>query len=55
VVHHYLGLPDDQAAEVLGVRVGTFKSRLHRATAAMRGLLEADIRDGERLEVGTIR
>ncbi len=44
VVHHYLGLPDGEAASVLGIAVGTFKSRLHRASAALRAALEADER-----------
>lgn len=44
VVHHYLGLSDDEAGEVLGVPAGTVKSRLHRATAAMRAELEAGAR-----------
>lgn len=44
VVHHYLGLPDAEAAVVLAVAVGTFRSRLHRATAALRAALEADER-----------
>lgn len=44
VLHHYLDLPDAAAAETLGVPVGTFKSRLHRATAALRSALEADAR-----------
>lgn len=47
VVHHYLGLPDAEAASVLDIAVGTFKSRLHRASAAMRAAVEAD----ERLSV----
>ena len=47
VVHHYLELSDDEAAEVLGVRPGTVKSRLHRATAAMRSALDADRRTEE--------
>ncbi|HEY8198675.1 MAG TPA: RNA polymerase sigma factor [Candidatus Limnocylindrales bacterium] len=34
VLHHYLGLPDAEAAEVLGIPLGTMKSRLSRATAA---------------------
>jgi RNA polymerase sigma-70 factor (ECF subfamily) len=46
VAHHYLDLSDDEAAEMLGVRPGTVKSRLHRATAAMRSLLDADSRRG---------
>ena len=44
VVHHYLRLPDFDAAVVLDVPVGTFKSRLNRATAALRAVLEADDR-----------
>jgi RNA polymerase sigma-70 factor, ECF subfamily len=44
VAHHYLGLGDVEAAAVLGIPVGTYKSRLHRATAAMRGALEAEAR-----------
>jgi RNA polymerase sigma factor (sigma-70 family) len=44
VVHHFLGLPDAEAASVLEIAVGTFKSRLHRATAAMRAAVEADDR-----------
>jgi RNA polymerase sigma-70 factor, ECF subfamily len=44
VVHHFLGLPDAEAASVLEIAVGTFKSRLHRASAAMRAAFEADDR-----------
>lgn len=55
VLHHYLGLSDDEAADVLGVPAGTYKSRLHRATAALRAELEADARDGQRRILGTIR
>jgi RNA polymerase sigma-70 factor (ECF subfamily) len=44
VVHHYLGLSDAEAAIVLDLAVGTFKSRLHRASAALRAALEADER-----------
>lgn len=44
VVHHFLGLPDAEAARVLEIAVGTFKSRLHRATVAMRAAVEADDR-----------
>jgi len=42
VVHHYLGLPDAEAAIVLDISVGTFKSRLNRASSALRAALEAD-------------
>ena len=44
VVHHFLGLPDAEAASVLEIAVGTFKSRLHRASVAMRAAVEADER-----------
>jgi RNA polymerase sigma-70 factor (ECF subfamily) len=44
VVHHFLGLPDVEAATVLDIAVGTFKSRLHRASIAMRAAVEADER-----------
>jgi DNA-directed RNA polymerase specialized sigma24 family protein len=44
VIHHYLALPDAEAAIVLDIALGTFKSRLHRASAALRAALEADER-----------
>lgn len=44
VLHHYLGLRDQEAADALGIRIGTFKSRLNRSTAAMRASLDADAR-----------
>ena len=44
VVHHYLGLRDLDAAVVLEIPLGTYKSRLNRATAALRAALEADER-----------
>ncbi len=44
VLHHYVGLTLPEAAEAMGVPVGTAKSRLHRATRAMRAAIEADRR-----------
>jgi RNA polymerase sigma-70 factor (ECF subfamily) len=55
VARHFLGLSDDEAAEMLGVPSGTVKSRLHRATAAMRAELDADSRRNEGLAMRTIR
>lgn len=44
VFHHYLDLPVLEVAERLGIPVGTVKSRLHHAVAALRASLEADSR-----------
>jgi RNA polymerase sigma-70 factor, ECF subfamily len=44
VLHHYLGLTLDEVAAAIGVPSGTAKSRLHRATRAMRAALDADAR-----------
>jgi len=44
VLHHYRGLPLEQVADVLGIRVGTAHSRLHRAMQGLRAALEADDR-----------
>ena len=48
VVHHYLGLRDAEGAEALGIPTGTYKSRLSRATGALRAAIEADERTPER-------
>lgn len=45
VVHHFLGLSDGEAADTLGIPIGTMKSRLSRATMALRAALEADDRE----------
>lgn len=55
VVHHYLGLTYDEAAEVLGVPAGTVKSRLNRATVAMRAELDAEARGRAHIAGETIR
>lgn len=44
VFHHYVDLPLPQVAERLGIPIGTAKSRLHHATAALRASLDADAR-----------
>ena len=44
VLHFYLGLPMQETAEVVGLPVGTVKSRLFRATQQMRAALDADAR-----------
>ena len=44
VFHHYLGLTIAELSDHLGIPLGTAKSRLRYATAAMRGALEADAR-----------
>lgn len=44
VFHHYVGLPLPEVADRLGIPLGTAKSRLHHATAALRASLDADAR-----------
>jgi RNA polymerase sigma-70 factor, ECF subfamily len=44
VLYHYLDLPLDRIAEILGIPVGTAHSRLHHAMRALRAALEADSR-----------
>jgi RNA polymerase sigma-70 factor (ECF subfamily) len=48
VLHHYLDLPLDEVADVLGVPVGTVRSRLHHAMRGLRAALEADARPATR-------
>ena len=55
VLRHYLGFSDDEAAAALAVPTGTIKSRLNRATAALRSELEADARSGDRLAMESVR
>src|SRR6186713_1380446 len=42
VLHHYLDLPLDRVADIVGVPVGTVGSRLHYATGQLRLALKAD-------------
>jgi RNA polymerase sigma-70 factor (ECF subfamily) len=49
VLVHYLDLPLADAAEAMGIPLGTTKSRLNRATSALRALIEADNRESSRL------
>jgi RNA polymerase sigma-70 factor (ECF subfamily) len=44
VLHYYLGLPMQETALILGLPVGTVKSRLHRTKVQLRATLEADAR-----------
>ena len=44
VLRFYLGLSVDEIAAALDIPSGTAKSRIHRATAAMRAALDADAR-----------
>jgi RNA polymerase sigma-70 factor (ECF subfamily) len=44
VLKHYLGLADGEAAAALGIPPGTYKSRLNRATTALRAALDAQDR-----------
>jgi RNA polymerase sigma factor (sigma-70 family) len=47
VLHHYAGYSFPEIADTLGIPVGTAKSRVHRATSAMRAALTADARSPE--------
>lgn len=44
VLHHYLDLPLERVAEILGIPVGTAHSRLHHAMRGLRAALDADLR-----------
>src|SRR6186713_1966827 len=48
VLHHYLDLPLDRVADILGIPVGTAHSRLHYAMRALRAALDADARSTTR-------
>ena len=42
VLHHHSGFPLAEVAEIVGVPVGTVKSRLHHATRSLRAAIVAD-------------
>ena len=44
VLHHYLDLPLERVAEIIGIPSGTAHSRLHHAMRALRAALDADSR-----------
>src|SRR6476646_1302905 len=52
VLHHDLDLSLPEVALILGIPVGTAKSRLHRALQVMRASLEADARPAPELAEG---
>jgi RNA polymerase sigma factor (sigma-70 family) len=47
VLHYYLGYTLNEIGDTLGVPPGTVRSRLHRATGALRAALDADARSSE--------
>jgi len=42
VLHHYLGYPLTEIADMLGIPAGTARSRLHHAVRQLRAVLDAD-------------
>jgi RNA polymerase sigma-70 factor, ECF subfamily len=48
VLHHYLDLPLDRVADLLGIPVGTAYSRLHYAMRGLRAAFDADARSATR-------
>jgi RNA polymerase sigma-70 factor (ECF subfamily) len=48
VLHHYLDLPLEEVAEIVGISAGTVASRLHYAMRGLRAALDADARPTSR-------
>jgi RNA polymerase sigma-70 factor (ECF subfamily) len=48
VLHHYLDMPLDRVADLLGIPVGTAYSRLHYAMRGLRAALDAEARPAAR-------
>jgi DNA-directed RNA polymerase specialized sigma24 family protein len=44
VLHHHLGMPIAEIAQILRLPAGTVKSRLHYTAQVLRAALEADAR-----------
>lgn len=47
VLHHHSGFPLSDVADIVGVPVGTVKSRLHHATRSLRAAIVADSQTSE--------
>ena len=48
VLHHYLDMPLERVADVLGIPIGTARSRLYHAMRGLRAALDADARPAAR-------
>jgi RNA polymerase sigma-70 factor (ECF subfamily) len=46
VLHHHSGFPVAEVAEIVGVPIGTVKSRLHHATRSLHAAIVADSQTG---------
>ena len=55
VLVYYLDLPVADAAQAMNVPLGTAKSRIHRATQALRAAIDADDREPARMTEGIAR
>jgi RNA polymerase sigma-70 factor (ECF subfamily) len=51
VLHHYLGLPLREVAEVLGIKTGTAHSRHHHAVRSLRAALAVDERPARPIQL----
>lgn len=50
ILHYYRGYTVPEVADIVGIPLGTAKSRIHRATKALRASLDADARTGSLAE-----
>jgi RNA polymerase sigma-70 factor (ECF subfamily) len=50
ILHYYRGYSVPEVAEIVGIPLGTAKSKIHRATATLRAALDADARLGPAVE-----